>query len=181
MVRKHQTTAVVAITLALVASLAPSASADPAPLAKAEAAIAAAQNQASTTARPNPDEQTLIGTVAAPTLASSPVSCGDVCSGHGYGFVSTPVHVASSKPVSHANQAGSPASCGDVCSGHGYGFVSTQPTSVRDTSGGGFNWGDAGIGAAACAVLLGIGLAGTRTVTKSRKRHPAEQHTIATS
>ena len=181
MVRQHQITAAVAITLALTASLAPTASADPAPLAQAEAAIAATQNRASSTIRPNPDEQTVTGPAAAPTLASSPAPCGDVCSGHGYGLVSTPAHVASSKSVSHANQASSPAPCGDVCSGHGYGFVSPQPTSVRVTSGGGFNWGDAGIGAGACVVLLGIGLAGVRTVTKGRKPHPTEQRTIATS
>jgi hypothetical protein len=30
-------------------------------------------------------------------------------------------------------------------------------------------------------VLLGIGLAGARTVTKGRKQRPAEQRTIATS
>ena len=45
MVRQHRTTAAVAITLALTASLAPTASADPAPLARAEAAIAATQQQ----------------------------------------------------------------------------------------------------------------------------------------
>jgi hypothetical protein len=136
MVRQHHVTAAVAITLALTASLAPSASADPAPLAGAEAAIAATQYRASSTVRPNPDEQTVTSQAVA-ALTSSPAPCGDVCSGDGYGLVSTPVHVASSKPVSHANQASSPASCGDVCSGHGYGFVSLQPTSVRVTSGGG--------------------------------------------
>jgi hypothetical protein len=144
MVRKHHTTAAVAITLALAASLAPSASADPAPLAQAEAAIVASQHRASTTVRPNPDEQTQLGPVVAPALATSP-------------------------------------SCGDVCSGRGYGLVTAPPTAVRVTSGGGFSWGDAGIGAAGCAVLLGIGLAVTLTVTKGRKRHPAERHTIATS
>jgi hypothetical protein len=82
---------------------------------------------------------------------------------------------------SRANQASTPAPCGDVCSSHGYPFVSAQPASVLVTSGGGFNWGDAGIGAASCFVLLGIALAGTHTLTKDRKRHLAEQRTIATS
>jgi hypothetical protein len=145
MFRQHQIAAIVAITVALTATLAATASADPAPLARAEAAIAAANNRASTTVRPNPDQQTVTGDTAVPAPASSP------------------------------------ASCGDVCSGHGYGFVSTQPASVQVTSGGGFNWGDAGIGAGACAVLLGIGVAGTRTVTNRRKRHHAGQRTIATS
>ena len=45
MVRQHRTTAAVVITLALTASLAPTASADPAPLARAEAAITADSRQ----------------------------------------------------------------------------------------------------------------------------------------
>lgn len=145
MVRQHQVAAALAITLALAASLASTASADPAPLAKAEAAIAAAQNRASSTVQPNPDQQTVKGPAAASALASSP------------------------------------ASCGDVCSGGGYGFVSPQPPSVGVVSGGGFNWGDAGIGAGVCAVLFGVGLVATRTVTKGRKRRPAERRSIATS
>jgi hypothetical protein len=152
MVRQHQTTAAVAITLALAASLAPTASGF---LART-------------------------GSAMAPTFAGSPAPCGDVCSGHGYGIVSSAADVGSSNPVSHANQAGSPAPCGDVCSAHGYGFVNPQPTTVQATSGGAFNWGDAGIGAGACVVLLGIGLAGIRTAAKGRKRHPAEQREIAT-
>jgi hypothetical protein len=122
MVRHHnQTTAAVAMALALATSLAPIASADPAPLARAEAVIA-----------------------AAPALATSP------------------------------------APCGDVCSGHGYGLVSPAATSFRVASGDGFNWGDAGIGAGASVLLLGIGLAGTRIATKARNRPAGEQHTIAT-
>jgi hypothetical protein len=145
MVRQHQITAAVAVTLALSASLAPTASADPAPLARAEAAITSTHNRASGKIPPYPDAPTVTGPAAASALASSP------------------------------------APCGDVCSSHGYPFMSAQPTTVRVTSGGGFDWGDAGIGAGACAVLLGIGLAGTRTATRGRRRHPAEQRTIATS
>jgi hypothetical protein len=145
MVRQHQITAAVAITLALSTSLAPTASADPAPLARAEAAITSTHNRASGTIRFYPDAPTVTGPAAAPALASTP------------------------------------APCGDVCSSHGYPFMSPQPTTVRVTSGGGFNWGDAGIGAGACAVLLGIGVVGTRTATKGRKRHPAEQRPLATS
>jgi hypothetical protein len=145
MVRQHQLTAAVAVTLAVTASLAPTASADPAPLAQAEAAIASTHNRASGTIRLYPDAPSQTGRATAPALA------------------------------------GSPAPCGDVCSSHGYPFMSAQPTTVRVTSGGGFNWGDAGIGAGACALLLGIGLAGTRAAAKGRKRHPAERRTIATS
>ncbi len=59
MVRQHRTTAAVVTALALTASLASTASADPAPLARAEAAIAAAQSSAPVV-RPNPDEQAAI-------------------------------------------------------------------------------------------------------------------------
>ena len=59
MVRQHRTTAAVVITLALTASLASTASADPAPLARAEAAIAAAHSSPPVVG-PNPDEQAAI-------------------------------------------------------------------------------------------------------------------------
>jgi hypothetical protein len=134
MVRHHHTTAAVAITLALTAGLASIASADPAPLAQAEAAIAATHSSAPV--RPNPDEQTVTGASTAP--------CSEVCSGGGYGSVpATIVHVVAPD--------------------------------------GSFNWGDAGIGAGASLVLVGIGLAGTRAVTNSRKRHTREQRAIATN
>ena len=73
MVRQHRTTAAVAITLALTASLAPTASADPAPLARAEAAITATHGSAPV--RPNPDQQT-----ATPPI-THPGPCSEVCSG----------------------------------------------------------------------------------------------------
>ena len=49
------------------------------------------------------------------------------------------------------------------------------------TSHGGFDWGDAGIGAGAALVLLAIGLTGTRAATNSRKRHTREQRAIVTN
>lgn len=143
MIRQHQVTAAVAITLALAASLAPTASADPAPLAQAEAAIAATQG--SPLVRPNPDEQA-VANIPAITEAS----CGDVCSGHGYGNVDV-VPLSPSVP---------------------------RTTTAADN--GGFNWGDAGAGAGASLVLLAIGLAGARVATNSRKRHAREQRVVVT-
>ena len=114
MVRQHRTTAAVVISLALTASLAPTASADPAPLARAEAVITATHGSA--LVRPNPDEQ------AAPSTPSvAEASCGDVCSGHGYGNVDV-------VPLS----------------------PSVRPTSTAADNGG-FDWGDAGAGAGAVA------------------------------
>jgi hypothetical protein len=110
MVRPHRTTATVAITLALTASLASTASADPVPLARAEAAIAAAHSSAPV--GPNLDQQA----VGLPSR--------------------TTVHVTASDR--------------------------------------GFDWGDAGIGAGATIVLLGVGLAGTRVATStSQATQPA--------
>ena len=73
MVRKHRSKAVMAIALALSASLASNATADPAPLARAEAVIAATHHSA--LVRQNPTEQT-----ATPTHTSSG-PCSEICSG----------------------------------------------------------------------------------------------------
>jgi hypothetical protein len=81
MIRQHHLIrGTIALAAALTASLAPAAWADPAPLAKAEARIAA-NSQSSTAVQPNPDEQT------ASNAPATPAPCGDVCSGHGYGPV----------------------------------------------------------------------------------------------
>jgi hypothetical protein len=45
---------------------------------------------------------------------------------------------------------------------------------------GGFDWGDAGIGAGGVLVLVGLGLAATRAATSGRRRNPREQRAIAT-
>jgi hypothetical protein len=99
---------------------------------------AVASSTATPVVRPNPDEQT-----ASSASSITGASCGDVCSGHGYG----PVSVTTRAPATAA-------SCGDVCSGRGYGPVNVATRavpSVRPPSaavpGGGFDWGDAGIGA----------------------------------
>jgi hypothetical protein len=134
MVRQHRTTAAVVITLALTASLASTASADPAPLARAEAAIAAAHNSPPVV-RPNPDEQ------AAIAAAHTGVPVG---------------------PNPDQQTAGSPS----------------QTTVHVTASNRGFDWGDAGIGAAATVLLLGVGLAGTRVATSTRKRRTRQERTI---
>jgi hypothetical protein len=79
MVRYHHRVGLaIALTLALAASLAPLALADPQPLAGAEAAIAANQSPATPPIRPNADEQNV-----PPSTTTAP--CSDACSGHGYG------------------------------------------------------------------------------------------------
>jgi hypothetical protein len=134
MTRHHRRiTTALALTLALAASSAPVALGDPPPLAQAESAIA--------------------------NTSASGWSCGDVCSGHGYGYEGVALSTAD------------PASCGDACSGHGYAPVNTPATVVRVVApSGSFDWGDAAIGAGAAVVLVGIGLAGTRTALSARGR-----------
>ena len=165
MVRQPHTTAAVAITLALVASLAPSASADPAPLARAEAAIAAAHSPASTT--------------TASTGSSTPAPCGDVCSGHGYGNLDVVPLSPADRPTSTAADT---TATYLICTPRARSCQSASKpvASAANPQRGGFDWGDAGVGAGASLVLLAIGLAATRTATKARKLHPAEQRTIAT-
>jgi hypothetical protein len=159
MVRQHRTTAAVAITLALTASLAPTASADPAPLARAEAAIAATHGSA--IVRSNPDQQT------ATAATTYPGPCSEICSGGAgsYGSMSQLVRMPDTSRATLPHGTASPA-----------------PTVVRVvTHSGGFDWGDAGIGAGTALVLLGIGLIGTRAATNSRRRHTPEQRAIVTN
>jgi hypothetical protein len=128
-------TTTIALTLALAASIAPAA---------------VASSTASPAVRPNPDEQTAF---SAPAITGA--SCGDVCSGHGYG----PVNVTAPTPAT-------PVSC-DVCSGHGYGPVSTPATVVPVVApGDGFDLGDAGIGAGSMLAMIGLGGA----LIQSRRR-----------
>lgn len=162
MIRQHHLIrGTIALAAALTASLAPAAWADPAPLAKTEARIAA-NSQSSTAVQPNPDEQT-----ASNAPAVTGASCGDICSGHGYG----PVSVATRAPATTAP-------CGDVCSGHGYGPVnvstraipSVRPPSAAAPSSG-FDWGDAGIGAGSMLALTLIGVGGVLAASNRRGRH----------
>jgi hypothetical protein len=167
MFRQHHATAVVAISIALTASLAPIAAADPPPLAHAEAAIATAHSNAPV--RPDPDEQT----VTAATVGTGP--CSEVCSGGAasYGPVSQP----SSAPrysVPALPYSGLGTTAQDT--------AGSPPTVVRVVApNGGFDWGDAAIGGGAMFVLLGIGFVGTRAATNGRRHHPREQRAAASS
>jgi hypothetical protein len=187
MIRQHHLIrGTIALAAALTASLAPAAWADPAPLAKAEARIAA-NSQSSTAVQPNPDEQT-----ASNAPAVTGASCGDVCSGHGYGPVSVATRAPATTapcgdvcsghgygPVSVATRApATTAPCGDVCSGHGYGRVnvstraipSVRPPSAAAPSSG-FDWGDAGIGAGSMLALTLVGVGGVLAASNRRGRH----------
>jgi hypothetical protein len=159
MVRQHRTAAAVVITLALTASLAATASADPAPLARADAAIAATHGSAPV--RANPDQQT----ATAATTYRGP--CSEICSGSAGSYGST------GQPARTPVQGGATLP---------HDTASLAPTVVRVVPhSGGFDWGDAGIGAAAALVLLGIGLAATRAATTGRRRHTREQRAIVTN
>jgi hypothetical protein len=150
MVRQHHTTVAIALTLALAGSLAPAASADPAPVARAEAAIAAiTATHGSAVVRPNPDNQ--YGTVA--STDSGP--CSEVCSG-GAGSYGSVTQLAQTLDQPAAR----------------------LPLSVHPA---GFHWLDAGIGAAGSLVLVGLGLAGMRAATNSRRRRTRQQRAIATN
>jgi len=119
MVRHRHIAAVVAIAVGLTPSLAPIASADPAPLAPG-------------------DSPTVLG-------YSGPVS-----------QPSSPPHLSTTAAPPH--------------------------TVVRVVaSHDGFDWGDAGIGAGAMLLLLGIGLAGTLVATNARRRDIREQRAVATN
>jgi uncharacterized protein with LGFP repeats len=172
MVRQHHTTAAVAVTLALTATLAPAASADPAPLARAEAAIAA--THASALVRPNPDNQT--ATVA--STYSGP--CSEICSG-GASSYGARTQLAQTPGQSGATLPYGPRPRWVAAPGL-YGTGSTAPMVVRAVAhSGGFHWADAGIGAGASLVLVGVGLAGMRAATNSRKRNTRHQRAIATN
>jgi hypothetical protein len=172
----HRITPTIALTLALAAATAPTAWADPQPLARAEAAIANHATPASTG------------------------PCSEVCSGGAgsYGPVSQPpwtnqdagarlphdprprsaaLATSSDRSLNVATRTlATPVSCGDVCSGHGYGPVDTPATIVRVVAPqGGFDWGDAGIGAGSTLILIAIGVAGTRAATgRAPYRHRAD-------
>jgi hypothetical protein len=159
MVRQHRTTAAVAITLALTASLAPTASADPARLARAEAAITVTHGSA--IVRPNADQQT------ATAATTYPGPCSEICSG-GAGSYGSMSQLARTPDKSGATLP--------------HGTASPAPTIVRVvTHSAGFDWGDAGIGAGTALVLLGIGLTATRAAANSRRRHTREQRAIVTN
>jgi hypothetical protein len=156
MVHPHRTTAGVVAALALTAGSASTASADPAPLASAEAAIAATHD--GTAVRPNPDEQT-VGPLPPPTqLTQAQVTA------------LADLQRAAVQAGLHPGVFGRNPSRGS----------STGSTvALRTVPDRGFDWGDAGIGAGASLVLLGVGLAGARVATTSRTRRIREKRTMA--
>jgi hypothetical protein len=176
----HRITPTIALTLALAAATAPTAWADPQPLARAEAAIANHATPASTG------------------------PCSEVCSGGAgsYGPVSQPawtnqdagarlphdprprsaaLATSSDRSLNVATRTlATPVSCGDVCSGHGYGPVTAPATVIRVAApGGGFDWGDAGIGAAGAIVLMLIGTGRVLATTNRRGRRAHQEQANA--
>jgi hypothetical protein len=121
MVRQQGITAAIVLAIALTASLPPTASADPAPLARAEAAITASHGSA--IVQPNPDEQTA-------TSAPNPGPCSEVCSGGAGSYGSSPAVVV----VGHSGGIG----WGDVAIGaaasllvFGIGLAGTRAATIR--------------------------------------------------
>ena len=163
--QRHLIRGTIALAAALTASLAPAAWADPAPLAKAEATIAA-NSQSNTAVRPNPDEQTVTGATA------NPGPCSEVCSGGAgsYGSASqrsrTPDESGATLPHdSRPRRLAAPSL---------YSTASTPPAVVPVvTHNGGFHWGDAGIGAGGMLAVTLIGLGGAVTLTRRRRIHDA--------
>jgi hypothetical protein len=156
MVRQPRTTVAAVITLALVASFAPAAAADPAPLNQAEAAIAAAHH--GVPARPNPDEQTVGSLSHSPKLTEKQVKA------------IADLQSAAAQTGLHPGVFGP-----NPPQGSNLGIGAAQSISSNR----GFDWGDAGIGAGASLLLLGIGLAGLRAATNSHTRRIREKRATA--
>lgn len=84
-------------------------------------------------------------------------------------------YVPAGSATTQASSQSAGVSCGDICSGHGYSATSTLPTApltiVRVTPrDSGFDWGDAGIGAAGGFAVSMIGLGGVLAVSTRRTR-----------
>jgi hypothetical protein len=190
MLSHHRIAPFVALTIALIASIAPrTASADPQPLAKAEAAIAADQSPASTAVRPNPDEQ------IATASATSTGPCSEVCSGAGYsstGLASSiesgaiSAHYSRPRPLAPSKtRITSPAEIqqgAEQAGLHPGVFGPTEAAAtpsivVRATApNDGFDWGDAGIGAGGALALMLIGVGGVLALTNHRNHRVRDQH-----
>jgi len=173
---------------ALTASVSTSARADPQPLARAEAAIAANRSPASPPVRSNPDQQSATGA----STYTGP--CSEVCSGAGYGPASQPsgnlddsgarlphdprvglskTQIASLSEIQQgAKEAGlHPGVFGPA------GARTTPATIARVTApDDGFDWGDAGIGAGGMLALTLIGVAGAIALINRRNDRVRDQH-----
>jgi hypothetical protein len=110
-----------------------------------------------------------LGGASTPALASQNL-CGDGCDGYNIAG-----HIATSTPVGHPSTVASGTSqnvCGDACDG--YRFVSATPAIVRISPvSGGFDWGDAGIGAAGGLALSLLGVGSVIAVSQRRTRRRA--------
>jgi hypothetical protein len=137
----HRIGSAIALTLALGATLAPSAWADSAPLTRAEAAIAA-QSQAGVAVRANPDEQ------VAANRSNNPPS-------------PRPAKVVLPNPDQQV----------PVVTPVDYASPKVPATIVRVIApSGGFDWGDAAIGAAGGFMLTMVGLGGVAAIARRRTR-----------
>jgi hypothetical protein len=170
----HRITPTIALTLALTAITAAPASASSLRGLPAVAAPGSGSAQHAS-ATPCGDICSSYRSVNVPTRTlANTVACGDVCSSYRSVNVPTPPS-ASATP------------CGDVCSGHGYGplsiwtrtIPSVRPFAAAAPSGG-FNWGDAGIGAGVAFALTMIGVGGVLATTNRRGRR-AQQRQVSTS
>jgi hypothetical protein len=133
----HRIAGAVALAVALAAIVAPVASADPQPLASAEAAIAA--NGRATT-----------------------------CSG-------TCVQAVGQAPAAELGinpRSGGQTRPSEVVSGGRYANPTVPTTRPRAAPPGGFDWGDAGIGAGFALALLTLLAGGALVTTKARQRPP---------
>jgi hypothetical protein len=144
-------------TTALVAALALSAA----------PATAGASSSTSPAVLPNPDEQMLtsqarpLNRPLAPNRASAS-PCSEICSG-------------GPAPSTASTGPGS-----EVIDNGGYGSPQTPATIVRVTTPRGFDWGDAGIGAAG-AVGLALSALGVALAVSQRRARRSEEPTAVTS
>ena len=196
MVRHHHRIApAIALTLALAATAAPAASADPAPLAQAEAAIANASPGSQPSSGLCSEVCSGGGYGSLKTTATNPTYtglCSEVCSSGGYGSLTTPASMrdvsgaalphdprpraevisgdGSGSANSTAASRGSTGPRSEVVSGGGYGSPAVPSTMVRVVApSGGFDWGDAGIGAGGAVALMMLLFGGVLTATRLRR------------
>lgn len=128
--------------------------------------LALATSAAPTSARPvdlNHNPGSHLAAPKANALPDYPGMRPVAAAGAEYGYGTTP---------SLSEDANSPRS--EVVSGGGYGTTDTPETVVRVVApSDGFDWGDAGIGAAAGLALCTIGLGGALAVAQHRTRRTA--------
>jgi hypothetical protein len=123
-------------------------------MASASATNAAAGTTSAAAVRPNPDEQLLTAHTMHVAVRVAP---------------SPPVRPnPDEQPAIVATQSSGPHS--EVIDNGGYGFANAPATLVRVTTPSGFDWGDAGIGAAGALGLSIIAVAGALATSHRRAR-----------